>query len=202
MKRLICLVLALFVVLFCFAGCSKDAASTSPAPSAAPKTAAPSASASAPSAAATEAPAYFPLKDTAEIDWWCPWTFQESAQVFTTYADSICYQIEKTIKDLGDKLSEADKKTMTDGVSSLRAKLAGSDIEAIKSETETLRDKSFEIFGKIYQQDPNAAAGGATAEDAYQRPNDDQSYTGGGQTTSGGDNVVDADYEVVDDDKK
>ncbi len=119
-------------------------------------------------------------------------------------ADSICYQIEKTVKDLGDKIPEEDKKAMADGVSSLRAKLAGTDIDAIKSETTTLRDKSFEVFGRIYQQDPNAQAGGAHAEDSYQRP-DDQAYTGTesqSQNASGGDNVVDADYEVVDDDKK
>ena len=118
-------------------------------------------------------------------------------------ADSICYQIEKTIKDLGDKVPESDKKTMTEGVSALRAKLAGSDIEAIKAETNALRDKSFEIFGRVYQQDPNAQAGGPHAEDAYQRP-EDQAYTGeqSQSTSGGGDNVVDADYEVVDDDKK
>ena len=74
-------------------------------------------------------------------------------------ADSICYQIEKTMKELGDKLSEEDKNAMTEGVSSLRAKLAGSDIESIKAETATLRDKSFEIFGRVYQQDSTAAAG-------------------------------------------
>ena len=116
-------------------------------------------------------------------------------------ADSICYQIEKTVKDLGDKLGEADKKAMADGVSSLRAKLAGTDIEAIRSETATLRDKSFEVFGRIYQQDPNAAPGGANAED-YQRPEGDQAYTTGEQAKPSGDEVVDADYEVVDDDKK
>jgi molecular chaperone DnaK len=121
-------------------------------------------------------------------------------------ADSICYQIEKTVKDLADKLPEADKKAMADGVSSLRGKLAGSDIEAIKSETAALRDKSFEVFGRIYQQDPNAAAGGGAgagagegegANEGYQRPDE-----AGGQSTASGDNVVDADYEVMDDEKK
>ena len=123
-------------------------------------------------------------------------------------ADSICYQIEKTMKDLDGKLSEADKKTLTDGVSSLRGKLAGSDVEAIKSETTTLREKSFEIFGRIYQQDPGAAAGaqgdagaqGAAGGTYEQQPHDD-SHT---QPESGAaaDDVVDAEYEVVDDDDK
>ncbi len=121
-------------------------------------------------------------------------------------ADSICYQIEKTMKDLGDKLSEEDKKAMTEGVSSLRAKLAGSDIEAIKAETTTLRDKSFEIFGRVYQQDPNAAAGGGegAADENYQQPQDQQQGQNepGGDNVVNDDNVVDADYEVVDDDKK
>lgn len=119
-------------------------------------------------------------------------------------ADSICYQIEKTMKELGDKLSEEDKNAMAEGISSLRAKLAGSDIESIKAETAALRDKSFEIFGRVYQQDSTAAAGdggAGGADESYQRP-EGEGEQQQAQGTTEGDNVVDADYEVVDDDDK
>jgi len=80
MKRVLCLLLALITVVFCFVGCSKDA--ENPAPS----SAAPGTSAKVPSEEATDNISstiqYFPLAETVTIDWWCPWTFYESAQVF------------------------------------------------------------------------------------------------------------------------
>ena len=113
-------------------------------------------------------------------------------------ADSICYQVEKTLKDLEGKVGENEKKELEEGVKALRGLLAGTDVEAIKTETTKLRDKSFEVFGKIYQQDPNAAAGAAGAGAAGAGFDGAQ----GAQTQSADDGVVDADYEVVDDDKK
>ena len=113
-------------------------------------------------------------------------------------ADSICYQVEKTLKDLEGKVGENEKKELEEGVKALRGLLAGTDVEAIKAETTKLRDKSFEVFGKIYQQDPNAAAGAAGAGAAGAGFDGAQ----GAQTQSADDGVVDADYEVVDDDKK
>ena len=113
-------------------------------------------------------------------------------------ADSICYQVEKTLKDLEGKVGENEKKELEEGVKALRGLLAGTDVEAIKAETTKLRDKSFEVFGKIYQQDPNAAAGAAGAGAAGAGFDGAQDA----QTQSADDGVVDADYEVVDDDKK
>jgi len=106
-------------------------------------------------------------------------------------ADSIIYQIEKTMKDMEGKIDAADKSTLEGEIASVRSALNGSDVEAIKSATESLRNKSYEVFGKVYQQqggDPNAAGAGAGA-----------GYAGAGQAgpNAGG---VDADYEVVDDD--
>ena len=114
-------------------------------------------------------------------------------------ADSICYQVEKTLKDLEGKVGENEKKELEEGVKALRGLLAGTDVEAIKAETTKLRDKSFEVFGKIYQQDPNAAAGaagaGAAGAAGFEGAQD-------AQNQGADDSVVDADYEVVDDDKK
>ena len=112
-------------------------------------------------------------------------------------ADSLVYQTEKTLKDLGDKVSADDKKKIEDEVAATKEALKTTNIDQIKSATEKLQNVSFETFGKIYQQaggDPNAAAGGAGFDPNY-NPN-------GGADAKKDDNVVDADYEVVDDDKK
>ncbi len=110
-------------------------------------------------------------------------------------ADSLVYQTEKTLKDLGDKVSADDKKKIEEEVAATKEALKTTDIEQIKSATEKLQSVSFETFGKIYQQaggDPNAAAGGAGFDPNYD-PNGEAKKD---------DNVVDADYEVVDEDKK
>ena len=60
-------------------------------------------------------------------------------------ADSIVYQIEKTMKDLEGKIDEADKSALNDEIGNVRSALNGSDIEAIKTATETLRQKSYEL---------------------------------------------------------
>jgi len=110
-------------------------------------------------------------------------------------ADSLIYQTEKTLKDLGDKVPKEDQKKIEDELAATKEALKTNNPDTIKSATEKLQKVSFDTFGKIYQQagsDPNAAAGGAGFNPNYD-PN------GGAKKD---DNVVDADYEVVDDDKK
>ena len=106
-------------------------------------------------------------------------------------------EVEKTMKELGDKIAESDKSRINAEVENVKSALNGSDSEAIKAATEKLTEVSYEVFGKIYQQqaqqnggaagfDPNAGAAG--------------SGNNGGSNSSNGndDGVVDADYEVVD----
>lgn len=104
-------------------------------------------------------------------------------------ADALIYQTEKAIKDLGDKVSEDEKKALTEEMDALRATMKGTDIDAIKDGTDKLQKLSFDTFGKVYQQQDEAAnaAGAAGGEQG-----------GSGQPD---DNVVDADYEVVDEDE-
>ena len=107
-------------------------------------------------------------------------------------ADSLIYQSEKSIKDLGDKISSEDKSKIEAGINTVKETLKGTDIEAIKKATEELQQAFYDISSKIYQQagapgaDPNAAGFGGQ-----------QAQPGNGTD----DNVVDADYKVVDDDK-
>jgi molecular chaperone DnaK len=115
-------------------------------------------------------------------------------------ADSIVYQSEKTLKDLGDKIESADKQKIEKGINDIKEALKGTDIAAIKSATEALTNAFYEVSGKIYQQnpgaagfDPNAAAGGFD-------PNAQAS--GSKEDKKADDNVVDADYKVVDEEDK
>ncbi len=112
------------------------------------------------------------------------------------HADQLVYTTEKTMKELGDKLDVADKENIEKGVADLKKTLEGGDTEMIKTATEHLTDVSYAAFGKVYQQaaqqqNPNAGAG---AEGAYQQNDAGSQQQSGGQD----DNVVDADYEVVD----
>jgi molecular chaperone DnaK len=108
-------------------------------------------------------------------------------------ADSLVFQTEKTLKDLGSKVSSEDKGRIESEISNVRSALAGNDNSAIKAAADKLSQVSYDVFGKVYQQanaQANAANMGGAAGSAgadQQKPKDD---------------VVDAEYEVVDDDKK
>ena len=104
------------------------------------------------------------------------------------HADQLVYTTEKTMKELGDKISSADRSMLEGMVADLRKALEGTDTEAIKKATETLTEKSYEVFGKIYQQQQQQG------QQPPHAPNDGTSY---GPNEGGDDNVVDADYEVV-----
>ena len=104
-------------------------------------------------------------------------------------ADSLIYQTEKTIKDLGKKIPDAEKKALEEKVETLKKAVAGTNVEEIKLATDALVQASQETFGTIYQQ--QGAQGTPGAGDP-----------GAGAGAAQDDNVVDADYEVVDDDKK
>ncbi|MDY5694656.1 MAG: molecular chaperone DnaK [Eubacteriales bacterium] len=110
------------------------------------------------------------------------------------HADSLIYSTEKTLKELGDKVSADDKAKIEAQIADLKKAMEGTDINMIKTGCEKLTEISYEAFGKIYQQ--QAAQQGAAGAD----PNAAQQANQSGDSSD--DNVVDADYEVVDDDKK
>ncbi|MFQ6752401.1 MAG: molecular chaperone DnaK [Clostridia bacterium] len=69
--------------------------------------------------------------------------------------DAMTMNIEKTVKDNGDKLSEEDKKSLTDACEEAKKHLASEDIEELKKATEDLTKVSNEIFSKMYQNMQN-----------------------------------------------
>ncbi|MGI6669105.1 MAG: molecular chaperone DnaK [Acetivibrionales bacterium] len=115
-------------------------------------------------------------------------------------ADSMVYQSEKALKDLSDKLSSEDRSRIEEQINNVKEALKGNDTERIKSATEALSQAFYDISAKIYQQNPGAQGG----------PGPDAGFGGGpgfGDGSQGGqgagqENVYDADYKVVDEDKK
>ena len=84
-------------------------------------------------------------------------------------ADSMVFQAEKTLNEVGDKVDEADKAPVKDAIEKLKATIAGGNTEAIKADTEALEKSFYALSEKLYAQsgaaqgqgfDPNAAAGG------------------------------------------
>ena len=107
--------------------------------------------------------------------------------------DQMVYQTEKTIQELGDKLDPAEKSEVEAKLNSLKQALTGSDTAAIKAATEELKQAFYKLSEKMYQQANPQGGQGFDPSQYQQGPQ-------GGQP--GGQDYYDADYTVVDDDKK
>jgi molecular chaperone DnaK len=107
-------------------------------------------------------------------------------------ADAMIHSTEKSMKDLGDKVSAGDKSRVEAAISELREALKSEDVEAIKAKTNALTQASMKLGEALYGAQQPGGAGGPDAG------------AGGGEQkkSGGGENVVDADFEEVKDDKK
>jgi len=105
-------------------------------------------------------------------------------------ADHLIFTTEKTLKDLGDKVDKADVEKANQAKDELKKALEGNDEQAIKQAMEKLNQVVQEMSVKLYQQAAQQAQSAQKASDS-------------GATGQNGqkENVVDAEYEVVDDDK-
>ena len=110
-------------------------------------------------------------------------------------ADSLIYATEKSLKDLGDKVSGADKQKIEDAVADLKKAIETENTEDIKAKTEALKQASYKIAEEVYKQqsaqDPNAA-------DASANNGADSSSSNSGFNKG---SAEDVDYEVHDDEK-
>ncbi|MEG1072346.1 MAG: molecular chaperone DnaK [Oscillospiraceae bacterium] len=111
-------------------------------------------------------------------------------------ADQMVYQTEKTLDDLKDKIDAADKGNIEVALNKVKEALKGTDTAAIKAATEELSKAFYAVSEKIYAQQGGQPGG----PDAGCAGGDCGSCNDGGQ--NGDPNVVDADYTVVDEDKK
>ncbi|WP_139904060.1 molecular chaperone DnaK [Clostridium thermarum] len=105
-------------------------------------------------------------------------------------ADQIAYQTEKTLKELGDKVSAEDKAKIESKLDALKAVKDGNDVEAIKKATEELTQEFYAISSKLYA---NANPQGQGFD-----PNNMGANNAGGNAGGQDDNVVDADFKVDD----
>ena len=108
-------------------------------------------------------------------------------------ADTLVYQSEKSLKDLGDKVDAADKAAVEAEIEKVKEALKGTDNDKIKAATEELSKKFYEVSAKVYQQ---AAPQQGAQDPGAGAPGGETPPSGG--AAGGDDNVVDTDYEVVD----
>ena len=108
-------------------------------------------------------------------------------------AEQIVYQTEKTLNELGDKVSAEEKSEIEAKIEEVKKVKDGDDIEAIKKAMEDLTQAFYKISEKLYQQN-----GGAQGQ-GFDPNNMGGANAGTGAANSNDDNVVDADFEVQDD---
>ena len=107
--------------------------------------------------------------------------------------DQMVYQTEKTLEELGDKVDAAEKSEIESKLQALKTALTGTDTAAIKSATEALTQSFYKLSEKLYQQQGGQPGAGFDPSQYQQQ---------GGQSGGNGQDYYDADYTVVDDDKK
>ena len=101
-------------------------------------------------------------------------------------ADTMVYQTEKTLKELEGKISDGEKNKVQEKLDQLKKALEGDNVDDIKAKTEELSQEFYNISQRLYQQAGGQGAQGGTTDNTAGSKNDD---------------VVDADYEVMDDDE-
>ena len=108
-------------------------------------------------------------------------------------AEAMIHSTEKSVKDLGDKVAAGDKSRIDSAIAALKETLKADDVEAIKAKTQELAQAAMKLGEAIY----GGQQAGAGTGDGGAGPGAEQKKGGGS-----GDNVVDADFEEVKDDKK
>ncbi len=100
---------------------------------------------------------------------------KEEAEARNT-ADNLVYTTEKTVKDVGDKVSEEDRATIEESLNETKEALKGDDVEAIKSSTEKLSQEAHKLAEVVYQQAQASqeGAGGEGSEQEDQGPKEDE----------------------------
>ena len=113
-------------------------------------------------------------------------------------ADQMVYQSEKALSEMKDKLDASEVSELEGEINKVKEALKGTDIQAIKTATEGLTQAFYKVSEKMYQQ--TGAQGGQPGPDmGGQAAGGAAGSTGGTNAGKGPDDVVDADYTVVDD---
>ena len=110
---------------------------------------------------------------------------QKEAVEVKNRAESMIFQSEKTLSEIGDKVSEADKAPVKEALEKLKTTISGGDTDAIKADTEALEKAFYAVSEKLYSQ----AGGAQGAQDAG------AGTDAGAQNRSGDGTFYNADYE-------
>ena len=113
---------------------------------------------------------------------------QKEAVEAKNHADSLIFQSEKTLTELGDKVTEEEKAPVTAAIEKLKETMKSNDTEAIKADTEALEKSFYAISEKLYAQAQNAQGGADAGAGAG-------AQNGGAQTDENGNTYYNADFE-------
>ncbi|NCB03772.1 MAG: molecular chaperone DnaK, partial [Spirochaetia bacterium] len=113
-------------------------------------------------------------------------------------AETLIYETEKSLKELEGSLSEEEKADITSAKEELSQVMENGSLDDIKAKTETLTEKFHTISAKMYQQAQEAQA----ANQGMDGSGPDMNQQSDNSSSSNDDNVVDADYEVVEEEEK
>jgi molecular chaperone DnaK len=111
-------------------------------------------------------------------------------------ADALVYTTEKALKEHGSALDAAERRTIDDAIAKVKETLKSGGASDIRREADALKTASYKLGEKMYASSQGAAG---DPSQAGPEPGDD---AGDGGPGAGPDTVVDADYEVVDDEEK
>ncbi|MGI5058169.1 molecular chaperone DnaK [Treponema pectinovorum] len=116
-------------------------------------------------------------------------------------ADSLIYSTEKSLKDLGDKVSAADKQKVEEGIAELKKAVESNNTEDIKAKTEALKQSSYKIAEEVYKQQQSAGAGANASSSGANNSAGADAGSSANSSNSGFDKGTadDVDYEVHDD---
>ena len=114
-------------------------------------------------------------------------------------ADQMVYQSEKAMEEMKDKLDPAEVTELEGEINKVKDALKGTDNDAIKAATESLTQAFYKVSEKMYQQNPQAGQAGPGPDMGGQAGPGPNGPQGGANPNQGPDDVVDADYTVVDD---
>ncbi len=117
-------------------------------------------------------------------------------------ADSLIYQTEKTMKEMSDKIGDADKQKIEAAIADLKQALTTDNIEDIKAKTEALQQAAYKIAEEMYKQQGAQAGAGQAGADAGQAGAGAQPGANGTQGANAKGTADDVDYEVVSDEDK
>lgn len=103
-------------------------------------------------------------------------------------ADEVVYTTEKSLRELGDKVDAAERSSIEAGIADVKEALKGSDVQGIKASMDTLVQASHKLAEAVYAQASAQAGGGPSADGGHEGP------------APGEEEVIEADYEVMDED--